>query len=188
MANAFFVRCDCRNRRFTGGGRSRFVQREADGRKGIASAADELCGSALMMEQPHMRKAHDHIIQITGCNDVIIPDRPAGLGLVLHAAAVRTLDIVAEREERVAAQRHIRVTSPATLAFLPAVSGSGFTLKNRCQRPSASTSSASSEIYTSMVLSRSARRDLVLKGQGQAPSRAGAATSCRPCCPARRVQ
>ena len=45
MANAFFVRCDCRNRRFTGG-KSRFLQ-EADGRKGIASAADELCGSAL---------------------------------------------------------------------------------------------------------------------------------------------
>ena len=49
MANAFFVRCDCRNRRFTGG-KSRFLQ-EADGRKGIASAADELCGSAL--EQPY---------------------------------------------------------------------------------------------------------------------------------------
>ena len=45
MANAFFVRCDCRNRRFTGG-KSRFLQ-EADGRKGIASAADELCRSAL---------------------------------------------------------------------------------------------------------------------------------------------
>ena len=44
MANAFFVRCDCRNRRFTGG-KSRFLQ-EADGGKGIASAADELCGSA----------------------------------------------------------------------------------------------------------------------------------------------
>ena len=46
MANAFFVRCDCRNRRFTGG-KSRFLQ-EADGRKGIASAANELCGSALV--------------------------------------------------------------------------------------------------------------------------------------------
>ena len=45
MANAFFVRCDCRNRRFTGG-KSRFLQ-EADGGKGIAIAADELCGSAL---------------------------------------------------------------------------------------------------------------------------------------------
>ena len=45
MANAFFVRCDCRNRRFTGG-KSRFLQ-EADGRKGIASAANELCGIAL---------------------------------------------------------------------------------------------------------------------------------------------
>jgi len=42
MANAFFVRCDCRNRRFTGG-KSRFLQ-EADGGKGIANAADELCG------------------------------------------------------------------------------------------------------------------------------------------------
>ena len=41
----FFVRCNCKNRRFTGG-KSRFLQ-EADGRKGIASAADELCGSAI---------------------------------------------------------------------------------------------------------------------------------------------
>ena len=49
MANAFFVRCDCRNRRFTGG-KSRFLQ-EADGRKGIASAADELCGSALIFSR-----------------------------------------------------------------------------------------------------------------------------------------
>ena len=47
MANAFFVRCDCRNRRFTGG-KSRFLQ-EVDGRKGIASAADELCSSALIL-------------------------------------------------------------------------------------------------------------------------------------------
>ena len=44
MANAFFVRCDCRNRRFTGG-KSRFLQ-EANGGKGIANAADELCGIA----------------------------------------------------------------------------------------------------------------------------------------------
>ena len=50
MANAFFVRCDCRNRRFTGG-KSRFLQ-EADGRKGIASAADELCGSAYIFHHP----------------------------------------------------------------------------------------------------------------------------------------
>ena len=50
MANAFFVRCDCRNRRFTGG-KSRFLQ-EADGRKGIASAADELCGIAFIRGGP----------------------------------------------------------------------------------------------------------------------------------------
>ena len=45
MANAFFVRCDYRNRRFTGG-KSRFLQK-ADGRKGIAYAANELCGIVL---------------------------------------------------------------------------------------------------------------------------------------------
>ena len=49
MANAFFVRCDCRNRRFTGD-KSRFLQ-EADGGKGIANAADELCGIAFTKPQ-----------------------------------------------------------------------------------------------------------------------------------------
>ena len=46
MANDFFVRCNCRNRRFTGC-KSRFLQ-AADGGKGIASAANELCGAALI--------------------------------------------------------------------------------------------------------------------------------------------
>jgi len=54
MANAFFVRCDCRNRRFTGG-KSRFLQ-EADGGKGIANAADELCGIALDEHVPRRKQ------------------------------------------------------------------------------------------------------------------------------------
>ena len=45
MAYEFFVRRDGRNRRFTGG-KSRFLQ-EADGGKGVTSAAAELCGIAL---------------------------------------------------------------------------------------------------------------------------------------------
>ena len=47
MANEFFVRCNCRNRRFAGC-KSRFLQ-AADGGKGIASAANELCGGAQIL-------------------------------------------------------------------------------------------------------------------------------------------
>ena len=45
MANEFFVRRDGRDQRFAGG-KSRFLQ-EADGGKGVTSAAAELCGIAL---------------------------------------------------------------------------------------------------------------------------------------------
>ena len=45
MSNEFCVRCDCRNRRFTGC-KSKFPQ-EADGAKGMFSGAAELCGDAL---------------------------------------------------------------------------------------------------------------------------------------------
>ena len=61
MVNEFFVRCNCRNRRFTGC-KSRFLQ-AADGGKGIASAANELCGGALaffMRQTPFPREECFH--------------------------------------------------------------------------------------------------------------------------------
>lgn len=48
-----------------------------------------------MVEQAHMREAHDHIVQVASVNHVIIANRTAGLGDVGHAGAVRTLDVVA---------------------------------------------------------------------------------------------
>ena len=56
MANEFFVRCNCRFRRFTGG-KSRNLQ-AADGEKGIANAADELCGVALTVILYLLYKEH----------------------------------------------------------------------------------------------------------------------------------
>ena len=48
----FFVRCKCKFRRFTGG-KSRNLH-AADGGKGIARRAAELCGDALSV--PHFEK------------------------------------------------------------------------------------------------------------------------------------
>jgi len=45
VTSEFFVRRDCKNRRFTGG-KSRFLQ-DADGGKGTVNVAAELCGVAL---------------------------------------------------------------------------------------------------------------------------------------------
>ena len=72
-----------------------------------------------MVEQAHMREAHDHIVQVASVNHVIIANRTAGLGDVGHAGAVRTLDVVAKREERIAAQRNARLLiQPRALFFL----------------------------------------------------------------------
>ncbi len=54
-----------------------------------------------MMEQPDSRKAHDHVVQIAGLDDIVIPHRSAGFRHIAHAALKRPLDIVPEGEERI---------------------------------------------------------------------------------------
>ena len=57
-----------------------------------------------MMEQPHSRETHDDPVFIADGDHVIISDRSARLCDILHTAAVSSLDIVTEREERIGSQ------------------------------------------------------------------------------------
>ena len=59
---------------------------------------------------PYLLQAFDHIV---------IPHRAAGLGNVLHAALVSSLNIVAEGEEGIGAQRYTLSCCPAMRAFPP---------------------------------------------------------------------
>ena len=63
-ANGFFVRCKCKFRRFTGG-KSRNLH-AADGGKGIARRAAELCGGALILREEIAKK--DSRRRPTGAN------------------------------------------------------------------------------------------------------------------------
>ena len=55
----------------------------------------------LMMEEAHTCERHCDAILVAGINNIVVANRTACLSDVLYAALVRTLDVVAEREERV---------------------------------------------------------------------------------------
>ena len=57
-----------------------------------------------MMEQPESRHGHGNVVFIAGLDDIIITDRTAGLGNIIHTAAVRPLNVIAKGEEGIAAQ------------------------------------------------------------------------------------
>ena len=59
-----------------------------------------------MVEQAHPGKRHHHAIFIARLNHIVITDRAAGLRNIGNAAAMRTFNIIAKREERIAAKRH----------------------------------------------------------------------------------
>ena len=52
-----------------------------------------------MVEEADAGKAHDHVVRVTGSDDIVVADGTAGLCYILDAAAVSSLDIVAEGEE-----------------------------------------------------------------------------------------
>lgn len=54
-----------------------------------------------MMEEAHACERHCDAILVAGINNIVVANRTACLSDVLYAALVRTLDVVAEREERV---------------------------------------------------------------------------------------
>ena len=56
-----------------------------------------------MVEQAQAAKGHGNTVFVTGVNHLLVSDGAAGLDNGGHAAAVRTLNVVAEGEERVAA-------------------------------------------------------------------------------------
>lgn len=59
-----------------------------------------------MVEQADARECHRHLKAVAGVDHVIISNRAARLGDILHTAAVRALNIVAKREERIRAKRN----------------------------------------------------------------------------------
>jgi hypothetical protein len=71
-----------------------------------------------MMEQPQACKAHHHVMFIAAFDDGIVADGTAGLRDVLHAAQIRTFDVVREREERVGAERDVLYTVQIRPLFL----------------------------------------------------------------------
>ena len=64
-----------------------------------------------MMEQAHAGKGHDHALLVALFDDQIIADRAAGLCDVLNTGSKGTLNVVAEGEEGIAAQRNIAAGS-----------------------------------------------------------------------------
>ena len=72
-----------------------------------------------MMEKAKPVKRHDHVILVAGHNDVVVANRSARLGNVLHAAFVGSLDVVAKGEEGVGTERHTGLRSQEFLLFLP---------------------------------------------------------------------
>ena len=63
-------------------------------------------GSLLVMEESDTGEAHDHIVCVTGGNDVVVADGAAGLCNIFHAGFKGTFNVVAEGEEGVATKRY----------------------------------------------------------------------------------
>ena len=91
------------------------------------------------MEQSHSGEVHDDAVLVAGLDDDIISHRAARLSYIPDTTAVSTLDIVAEREERVGAESYaVHLVEPGSLFLY--VNGSGLSVKNCCHCPSSSTS------------------------------------------------
>src|SRR5258706_14865322 len=71
----------------------------------------------LVMEQTHATKDHRHAIFIARGNDIFIAIRAARLQHIFHAAASRTIDRIAEREEGIRAQHYFGHTVPPLTSF-----------------------------------------------------------------------
>lgn len=59
-----------------------------------------------MVEQTHTGESHDHAVVIAAVDDRLITNGAARLRNIFYTRAQRTLDIVIEREERIAGKRN----------------------------------------------------------------------------------
>ena len=64
-----------------------------------------------MVEQPYACEGHCNPILIASLDDIVISHAATGLGDKLHTALMGALDIIAEGEECITAQCHLRVLS-----------------------------------------------------------------------------
>mgnify|MGYP001064455127 CR=1 FL=1 len=70
------------------------------------------------MEQAQAGECHCNTVLIAGLNNIIITDRAACLCNILNAAAMRTLNVIAEREECVTAESNVlQLCNPSLFLF-----------------------------------------------------------------------
>ena len=111
-----------------------------------------------MVEQPYACKRHGNAVLVAGHDDMIVADRATSLSNELHATLMGTLDVVAEGEEGIGAEGYLRVLgNPGFLLFHRQHLGLGL--------EELLPGTVAEYIYTSMVLSRSARRIPSTKGR-----------------------
>lgn len=67
------------------------------------SGSSFYASALLMMEKAQAGEGHSDAVLVTGFDNIIIADRAASLGNILHTAAMRTLDIIAKGEEGITA-------------------------------------------------------------------------------------
>ena len=85
-----------------------------------------------MMEQPESCEAHGYAVLVAALDHIVITDGAAGLGDVMYAAAVSSLDIVAEGEERVRTETHAgQLIEPCSLLL----AGKHLGLNGKCLLP-----------------------------------------------------
>ena len=70
------------------------------------------------MEQAQAGECHCNTVLVAGFDNIIITDRAASLCNILHATAMRTLNIIAEREESVTAESNVlQLSNPSLFLF-----------------------------------------------------------------------
>lgn len=71
-----------------------------------------------MVEQAQAGERHCNTVLVAGLNNIVITDRAACLCNILHAAAMRTLNVIAEREECVTAKSNVlQLSNPSLFLF-----------------------------------------------------------------------
>ena len=129
---------------------------------------------ALVVEEAHVGEGHGDVVFVAGHDDMVVAHGAAGLGDVLHAALVGALDVVAKREEGVAAEAYAAVLG-YPLALLLAGEGFGLVLEELLP-------GALAEHVVALVADVDIDGVVAVRRGGASPWGAAAATTCRLCC------